>query len=398
MKIFSFADTRFPIERANGVQTMQTCHALASHGHVVTLLVRPDSHTPARDVYTFYGLSPVSGLRIEAVATSGTATLRRARMLWEGIRRALAGSYDVVFTRDLGLASLLARIPASRRPGLVYESHGIAPIVSAEMPRLLGRPDLAPSASKLRRLDRRDGSVWRNADAYVTITHALAEDLAARYGQRGDVFVVPDGAEIGDVRRSSEGAKADGVGTALTVGYAGHLYPWKGIDVFVRAVALTQNIRGLIVGGHPGEADLARVTTLINELGLSHRMTITGLLPPTHVAAALDEADVLVLPNTHSAISDRYTSPLKLFEYLTRGRAIVASDLPSIREVLTDNQTALLVPAGDPQALAGALQRLAADEPLRQRLAGAALALAPEFSWARRAERLEPALKAAVRS
>lgn len=395
MNIFSFADTRFPIERANGVQTMQTCHALASRGHVVTLLVRPDSQTPARDVYTFYGLSPVSGLRIEAVAASGAATLRRARMLWEGVRRALSGSYDVVFTRDLGLASLLARIPASRRPGLVYESHGIAPIVSAEMPRLLGRPDLTPGASKLRRLDRRDACVWRNADAYVTITHALAEDLAARYGHRDDVFVVPDGTVVGEIRRSSEGAKADGV---LTAAYAGHLYPWKGIDVFVRAIALTPSIRGLIVGGHPGEADLARVTTLINDLGLSHRMTITGLLPPTHVAAALDDADVLVLPNTHSAISDRYTSPLKLFEYLTRGRAIVASDLPSIREILTDNRTALLVQAGDPQALAGALQRLAADEPLRQRLAGAALALAPGFSWARRAERLEPALKAALRS
>lgn len=402
MNILSFADTRFPIERANGVQTMQTCHALASHGHSVTLLVRPDSHTPARDVYTFYGLPPVSGLRLEAVATSGGATLRRARMLWEGVRRALSGSHDVVFTRDLGLASLLARLPASRRPGLIYESHGIAPIVSAEMPGLLGRPDLAPSASKLRRLDRRDATVWRHADAYVTITHALADDLAARYGQRDDVFVVPDGAVVGEVRLRSEGAKPDGAdgvgGGPITAGYAGHLYPWKGIDVFVRAIALTPAVRGLIVGGHPGEADLARVTTLINDLGLSHRITITGLLPPTHVAAALDEAHVLVLPNTHSAISDRYTSPLKLFEYLTRGRAIVASDLPSIREILTDDRTALLVPAGDPAALADALRRLAADEPLRDRLAAAALALAPDFSWARRAERLEPALKAAVRS
>jgi len=405
VNIFSFADTRFPIERANGVQTMQTCHALASHGHTVTLLVRPDSHTPGRDVYAFYGLPPVSGLRIEAVATSGTATLRRARMLWEGLRRALSGSHDVVFTRDLGLASLLTRVPRSRRPKLIYESHGIAPIVSAEMPRLLGRPDLTPSASKLRRLDRRDGSVWRHADAYVTITRALADDLAARYGQRADVFVVPDGAVVGgvggvggvdEVSRSSEGATADGA--PITAGYAGHLYPWKGIDVFVRAVALTPNVRGLIVGGHPGEADLARVTALINDHGLSNRMTITGLLPPTHVAAALDEADVLVLPNIHSAISDRYTSPLKLFEYLTRGRAIVASDLPSIREILTDDHTALLVEAGDPQALACALQRLAADSALRHRLASAALALAPDFSWARRAERLEPALTAAVRS
>lgn len=405
MNIFSFADTRFPIERANGVQTMQTCHALASRGHSVTLLVRPDSHTPARDVYTFYGLAPISGLHIEAVATSGAATLRRARMLWEAIRRSIASSYDVVFTRDLGLAALLARIPASRRPALVYESHGIAPIVSAEMPRLLGRPDLTPSASKLQRLDRREATVWRHADAYVTITRALADDLATRYGQRDDVFVVPDGAVVvdaGSVGGVGEVGGVGGVGEGrrhpLTAGYAGHLYPWKGIDVFVRAIAATPHIRGLIVGGHPGEADLARVTALINDLGISHRMTITGLLPPTEVARALDKADVLVLPNTHSAISDRYTSPLKLFEYLTRGRAIVASDLPSIREILTDGETALLVPAGDPVAVAGALRRVAEDDALRERLATSALALAPEYSWARRAERLEPALTAAVRS
>ncbi len=399
MNILSFADTRFPIERANGVQTMQTCHALATRGHHVTLLVRPDTATPPRDACAFYGLESHPMLHIDAIAVSGTAPLRRARMLWAGVRQALTGSFDVVFTRDLGLAALLSRLPAGRRPALVYESHGIAPIVSAEMPRLLGRPDLTPSPSKLRRLDRRESTVWRAADAYVTITHALADDLATRYGQRDDVFVVPDGSVIGgvgEVRRSSEGAKADGV--AITAGYAGHLYPWKGIDVFVRAIALTPLVRGLIVGGHPGEPDLARVTSLISDLGLSHRMTITGLLPPTHVAAALDNADVLVLPNTHSATSDRYTSPLKLFEYLTRGRAIVASDLPSIREILTDERTALLVRAGDPHSLAGALQRLAADEPLRHRLAAAALALAPDFSWARRAERLEPALKAAVRS
>jgi len=390
VKILSFADTRFPIERANGVQTMQTCHALAMSGHAVTLLVRPDTATPARDACAFYGLEPSALLHIEVIPSSGAAPLRRARMLWEGVRRAMSGSFDVVFTRDLGLAALLSRLPAGRRPGLVYESHGIAPIVSAEMPRLLGRPALAPSAAKLRRLDRREALVWRSADAYVTITQALAEDHAARYGARDHVFVIPDGTVVtapGPVR------SADG---PMVAAYAGHLYPWKGIDVFVQALAHTSDVRGLIVGGHPGEHDLARVQALVATLGLSDRVTITGLLEPPAVAAALNTADILVLPNTHSAISDRYTSPLKLFEYLTRARAIVASDLPSIREVLTHEDTALLVPADDSQALAAALTRLSTDRPLRDRLGAAARALAPDYSWQRRAERLAPALTTAV--
>lgn len=390
MKILSFADTRFPIERANGVQTMHTCHALASRGHTVTLLVRPDTATPARDPLAFYGLTPAQGLTVAAVPTSGTAPVRRARMLWAGLRHALSGSWDAVFTRDLGLAALLARIPASRRPPLVYESHGIAAVVSAEMAHLLGQPRLAPGAAKLRRLDRRDRLVWRTAEAYVTITQALADDLAARFGARPRVLTVPDGAVI------TPASPPRAAAAPLIAAYAGHLYPWKGVDVLLHALARTPAVHGLIVGGHPGEADLARVRALITTLSLDARVTITGLRPPAEVARALDDADVLVLPNTSSAISDRFTSPLKLFEYLTRGRAIVASDLPALREVLTDRETALLVPAGDADALAAALSALAADDGLRRRLGAAALALAPQYSWARRAERIEGALHAAV--
>jgi glycosyltransferase involved in cell wall biosynthesis len=120
------------------------------------------------------------------------------------------------------------------------------------------------------------------------------------------------------------------------------------------------------------------------------------LIPPADVAGQLARASILVLPNTASVVSARYTSPLKLFEYLWLGRPIVASDLPALREVLTDGQSAVLVPAGDAGALARALERLAADRPLREALGAAARRLAPEFSWDRRAARLEPALQVAA--
>ncbi len=393
MTILSFADTRFPIERANGIQTMHTCHALAARGHALTLIVRPDTTVPARDPFAFYGLPPCALLTIDPVTTAGAAPLRRAQMLWTGVRRALSGDVEVVFTRDLGLAALLGRIPAGRRPALVYESHGIAPIVAGEMPRLLGHTDRAPSPAKLRRLDRRESLVWRTADAYVTITTALAADLSDRYGRRDAVFVVPDGAVASTTATPAPRSSASG---SLCAAYAGHLYPWKGIDIFLHALAQAQHIRGVIIGGHPGEADLGRVQRLLADLRLTDRVTITGLLAPHAVARALDDADVLVLPNTPSAISDRYTSPLKLFEYLTRGKAIVASDLPSLREVLTHESTALLVPPGDADALATALGRLQSDPALRLRLGAAAHALAPEYTWDRRAERVEQALTAAV--
>ncbi len=391
LRLLSFADTRFPIERANGVQTMATCRALAARGHQVTLLVRPDSVEPARDPFQFYGVPATPALVIETVPASGGTTGRRVQMLWTALRRALGTDVDVIYTRDLGLAALLARLPATRRPRLVYESHGIAPIVSASMPLLLGASAPVPSQRKIARLDRREALVWKHADAYVTITRTLADDLAVRYGVRDRVFVVPDGANL-----ETSGAASLPRASRVRAAYAGHLYPWKGVDVFLQALAATPHVDGVIVGGHPGETDLARVTALAQSLGLNARLTITGLLPPPDVAAALGTADIFVLPNTATAISERYTSPLKLFEYLAQGGAIIASNLPAIREIVTHDVTAWLVPPGDATALAAALSTLASDPSRRRRLGQAARALSAEYTWDRRAERLDEAFTSAV--
>jgi len=388
--VWSFADTRFPIERANGAQTMATCQALAARGHDVTLVVRANPTDPARDPFRFYGVAPASRLHIRYVPTARGRLTNRLRFLRAAL--SLARSSDgLVYTRDLGLASLLLAWPGLFPVPVVYESHGVAPVVSQELPRLLGQAALAPSAAKVRRLDRRERRVWTHAHAYVAITQALADDLAARYGPRERVFVIPDGAPPPDA-----GADIAPPLTARPIAaYAGHLYPWKGVDVFVRALALTPEIDGLIVGGHPGEPDLARVTALARAVGVSDRLEITGLVPPADVEARLARATFLVLPNTASAISDRYTSPLKLFEYLRLGRAIVASDLSAIREVLAHEDTALLVPPDDAQALADALRRLAADPVLARALGGRARAIAGRFTWATRASRLEAAFLAA---
>jgi glycosyltransferase involved in cell wall biosynthesis len=388
--VLSFADTRFPIERANGLQTLATCQALAARGHDVTLVVRPDSAERPRDPFVFYGVAPHPRLRLDTIPGAPGRAVNRLRFLAGAVR--LAQRTDgLVYTRDLGLASLLAGRRALSRGGLVYESHGLAPVMSAEIPELLGPRAPAPSAAKIDRLDRRERRVWTRADAYVTITRALADELAARYGRRDRVFVVPDGAAPPLARPCRDGAS----GARPVAAYAGHLYPWKGVDVFVRALALAPSVDGLIVGGHPGEPDLQRVTTLAREVGVTDRLEITGLVPPADVPSRLAGAAMLVLPNTASATSERYTSPLKLFEYLHLGRAIVASDLTAVREVLTHEETALLVPPGDARSLAQALERLAADLALATRLGQAADRLAARYTWAARAERLETAFAAA---
>lgn len=385
MRMAYFADVRFPLERANGIQTMETCHAMARRGYDVDLIVRPDTHAPARDPFAYYGLPAEPRLRVERAPVSGPAAARRLGYLAFALGRAIGRTRaDVLVTRDLGVASALLEVPRRLRPPLVYESHGYAPDVAAALPELVATAT-RPSARKLRRLAAREARVWRRADGYVTITAGLRADLEQRHGTRERIAVVPDGVRLGPrpprtATRSSQ---------APVVAYAGHLYAWKGVDVLLEALARMPGTRGLIVGGHAEEPDLARVKALAGRLAISDRVTFTGMVDPGHVPDLLSQADVLALPNPASAISTRFTSPLKLFEYMAAGRPIVASDLPSIREVLDHEVNALLVTPGDPAAMAVAIERLVADPALASRLARAALDGAPGYSWDRRAERLD---------
>lgn len=385
MRILYFADIRFPLERANGIQTMETCYALAERGHDVRLIVRPDSHVPARDPFEYYGLARLSRLIIERTPVSGPQFARRVAYLAFVTGRAMgADRADVLLTRDLGTAAILARLPRTLRAPLVYESHGYAPHAAAALPEMLNTAQ-PPGATKLRRLATREAAVWRAADGYVTITAGLAHALGERFGARRHVTVAPDGVRLTPGRSWDPLPESD----VPIVGYAGHLYPWKGVDVLLAAIALSPDVSGLIVGGHEADGDRARLEALAARFGIGSRLTFTGHVSPSQVPALLRRANILTLPNPASALSTHFTSPLKLFEYMAAGRAIIASDLPAIREVLQNEENALLVPAGDPEALAFGIQRLAADRGLAVRLARAAFDGAAQYTWDRRAERLE---------
>ncbi|MBA3640451.1 MAG: glycosyltransferase family 4 protein [Acidobacteria bacterium] len=392
MRILYFADIRFPLERANGIQTMETCHALAERGHTVHLVVKPDTHSPARDPFEFYGLPAARALVIErANAPKGAGILARVGYMSFVFGRAFGKARaDAIITRDLGVAAALLKMPASMRAPVVYESHGYAPNVAAALPHLVATATPA-SAAKLKRLAVREEAVWRSADGYVTITGALANELERRFGPRHKLAVVPDG-----MRPPTAPAAPPLDGSAPVAGYAGHLYAWKGVDLLLQAIAAVPDVRGLIVGGHSAEPDLARVKTLAETLQITERVTFTGLVAPSAVPAHLAHATMLVLPNPASAISTHFTSPLKLFEYMAAGRPIIASDLPAIREVLRDGENALLVEAGRADAIARAIRTLAGDPQLAGRLARTAATDATAYTWSRRAERLESLLKEVV--
>ena len=370
---------------------METCHALAARGHQVVLGVRPDTVRPTRDPFDFYGLPRLTTLTVDQAHVAGPPSVRRLLYVAFALERAAVHRSDVILTRDLGVASLLLHLPRSRRPPLVFESHGFAPVFAETMNELVsdGRP---ARDTKQRRLYNREARVWRLADGYLTTTRSLATELETRFGPRRNVITVPNGVRLRPDRQF-RALNTWSTREPRVVLYAGHLYPWKGVDVLLHAVARLPAVRAVVVGGHPAEGDLGRLRDMAQTLGVSDRVDFRGMVPVADVQTALAAADVLVLPTTSTASADRYTSPLKLFEYLAVGRPIVASDLQATREVLEDGRNAILVAPSNADALAAGIRRAATDASLAARIARTAFDDAAGYTWEHRAERVDQLLQ-----
>jgi len=383
------ADIRFPLERANGVQIVKTAAALSGAGARTTLLVRQSDPRPTSDILALFGVDPHPCLHVRRLGVlhrRGTFVLPRASFLARATLAVLPAlrRRAVVFTRDLQLADVLLRLPG--RPRVVYEAHAVEALMYTERGALYGT-DERPDPRKRARLSAREGRVWRRAAAVVTTTAGIRDTFAETYGTRVGVRVVPNGCDPpeGRFRGLPEGEPE--------VLYAGQLYPWKGVDVLVQAFALVPRGRLVILGGIDGEQDLARVRALVDRLGLGSRVDLRGLVPQARVADALARATVVAVPFLRTAMTERHTSPLKAFEAMAAGRAIVASDLPSTREVLRHGETAWLVPPGDPAALADGLRRLLEDPALATSLARSAHAHARAFAWPARGRALVDVLE-----
>ena len=379
------ADVRFPLERANGVQIVKTAAALSRAGAAATLLVRHSDPRPTDEILGLFGISP-GGVRVRRLAVRhrrGSFLLPRAAFLARAGVVCLAALHRgaVVFTRDLQLADLLLSL--RRRARVVYEAHAVESILYRERGVLYGTADL-PQAAKADRLRRREARVWRRARAFVATTAGIRDTFTEQFGARTGVAVVANGCDV-PADRTFPGLATERPARVL---YAGQLYPWKGVDVLVDAVARVPAARLVVLGGIPGEADFGRVRARIEALGIEGRVELRGLVPQTEVARELARARLVAVPVRRTEMTLRHTSPLKAFEAMAAGRPILASDLPSSREFLRHGENAWLVPPDDPAALAEGLGRLLGDDALSERIARAAFGDAAAFSWDARARRL----------
>jgi len=380
------ADVRFPLERANGVQILKTSAALARAGCDTTLVVRQSDPRSDAEILQLYGLAPDAHLeirRLEVGHKPGAFRLPRARFLWGAGAAALGTlrNHGLVFTRDLQLADLVLRLRPRAR--LVYEAHAVEELMYRERARLYGT-DERPNERKARRIAAREARVYRGAAGFVATTAGIRDSFAELHGSRPRVVVVPNGCDV----LASPDFPGLAVNRVPRVLYAGQFYPWKGVDVLVAALGRIPGARLVLLGGLPGEGDSARIEALVAQHGLGERVELPGSVPQARVRGELARADVVTVPYLQTGMTERHTSPLKVFEAMAAGRPIVASDLPSSREVLEHEGNALLVPPGDAEALAFAIARLLAERELRERLARRAFLDARRYSWDARASSL----------
>jgi glycosyltransferase involved in cell wall biosynthesis len=379
------ADVRFPLERANGVQIVKTAAALTRAGAAATLLVRDSDPRPTDEILPLFGVPP-GGLRVRRLGVlhqRGSFVVPRATFLARAIAACLAALQRgaVVFTRDLQLADLLLSL--RRRGRVVYEAHAVESVLYRERGQLYGTAEPSQPA-KADRLRRREERVWRRARSFVTTTAGIRDTFTEQFGARTGVAVVANGCDVPS-DRTFPGLAGERPPRIL---YAGQLYPWKGVDVLVDAVARVPEARLVILGGIPGEADFGRVQARAEALGIGDRVEMRGLVPQPEVAGELARARVVAVPVRRTEMTLRHTSPLKAFEAMAAGRPILASDLPSSREFLRHGENAWLVAPDDPAALAAGLARLLEDDALSARIARAAFEDAVAFSWDARARRL----------
>lgn len=280
---------------------------------------------------------------------------------------------EAVFVRNLKMAEhLLRHTPAVP---LFFETHELfAQSYREEHPRMSLRKH-----HKLATLARREEFVYRNARGLIALTPLLIEDIRKAYGVETPAVVAPDGVDL----RQAQAAVSFPPHAVPWLLYLGSLHPWKGVDTLVRAMAHIKTPAELhVVGGN--DKRIAELRHLAQELAVEKRVAFHGAVEPGERFDWIHRADICLLPLTETSIGGRYTSPLKLFEYLAAGKAVVVSDLPSMRQVLEPERDALLVKTGDPEAFAHAIERLLADAGLHSRLGAAAKARAEGFTWRRR--------------
>ena len=369
MKIALIAPSRIPARTANSIQTMKMAQAFTKLGHEVGVFVPgSDPQMNWDELASHYGLA--AEFTIEWIPTR-----MRTRGYGFGLKAYNAARKwgpDLVYTRlpQAAAYSSLRGFPT------IFEVH--------DMPRGRVGPRL------FRNFLNNPG-----AKRLVVITQALADDLARRLGAPSEApftLILPDGIDLeryADLPEPQQARQELGVNEGFTAGYTGHLYKGRGAELLLDIAERLPDVNFLLIGGEP--TDVERIGEMVQAKDLNN-VQLTGFVPNAELPKYQAACDVLLMPYQAKVAASSggdiaaYLSPMKMFEYLAAGRAIIASDLPVLQEVLTE-EVAVIVPRGDVDAWAEALQMLKDSVP-RTALGQNARMLVQQYTWEERAKQI----------
>src|SRR5262245_39936172 len=379
MRVHYFHSGNVQAPAANAVQVMRMCGAFAQNSAAVELFYPQyawGNPLAAEECRAYYGVEPSFRLRpLPGFFTSGLMTmpgyLPAAKLLAYAIE-AVRGC-DIMYTRCATAAAtlpFLRRLGPTPRPIVAFEAH--------EFPR-----------------DGARARTLRHVDAIVAITRVIADELQHVLGYPASrILVAPDGVPDAWLEPIAKADARQRLGMHTQhplVTFTGKLHPDTLPLLFDAAERLRDRADMLIVGAPPGAPDgvdraLEDLRQRAQPRGLA--MQFVGPVRAGDVRLYQSAADVLIAPYSGALRWARYTSPLKIFEYMAAGRPMVVSDLPVLHEVIEHDTGAWLVPAADGTAIGMAVAMLLDRPEIGERLARRARADAARYTWNTRAARI----------
>jgi glycosyltransferase involved in cell wall biosynthesis len=350
----------------------------------------------------------VNGVDVQVVAIEQPIGTERARFTAVPPRRVLQ------LVRGLGYtdyARTIVRACADMSADFVYQRYQFGSDAGLEVAHRLGVPLVLEfngpemwvqrhwrSGRMLleRPLEQLERRHLHEASLVVVVSDPLRDHVVARGVPAERILVNPNGVDVDELAQYREGSSADWrrrleLPAEPTVGFIGTFGPWHGVALLPSMIAAVPEAHWVLIGGG---GLFSAVQSELRTRGLANRVTLTGVLEHRRALEMLACCDVCVSPHIPNPDGTPFFgSPTKLFEYMGLRRAIVASDLDQIGEVIEHERSGLLCRPGAVDDAAAAIKRLLNDEQLRDRLAGGALERAArEYSWTAHVGRILSAL------
>lgn len=389
----------YPKTAAHALQSMQMAAAFARQTGDTQLYVRYLTE-PLSQILSQYGIdgSPLEirslhGERLPAALRSyyGTAQVfnfaAAALIGLDRKRDHTAEKRRILFVRSEKdypyLSRYRRRLPWLKDWFFIYEAHDIAGLGPQESPEDGGE------RSKAGRQQDLLGDLG-NFDLVECVTQALASDLEQWSSGRIQPRVVRHASAM---PRAAQPAKARAGAGPIILGYIGAIDTYRGVDKLLQAMRfLPDNYHLRLVGRIPELSDGGRLPDWLsgplNDPEICRRIELVPAVPVHQVAQEIDRCDILLQPASNHIFTLNYASPLKSFDYMMRGKPIVAADVPCHRELFQDEVNAVLYRLDDVEHLAARIQFLAERPELMETVARNAWEQSADYTYDARARRI----------